>query len=267
MISFRIDWFGILAVQGTLKSFLQYHIWEASILWFPTFFMGQFSHLYMTTGKTVALTVQTFVGKVMSLFRNMLLKFVIAFLPRSKHLLILWLKSPSSVTLEPKKIKSVTAFHFFPIYLPWSDGLDAMIFVLWMLNFKPAFPLTSFTFIKRLFTSSSLFAIGVLSCVVVDITFSSVAQSCPNFWDPIDCRIPGFSVHHQFLEVTQIHVHWVSDAIKPSHPLSPPSPPALNLSQHQGLFQWVSASHKVAKVLEFQLQHQSFQWICRTDLL
>ena len=202
----------------------------------------------MTTGKTIALTVQTFVGKVISLFCNMLLKFVIAFLPRSKHLLILWLKSPSAVTLEPKKVKSVTAFHFFPIYLPWSDGLDAMIFVLWMLNFKPAFSLTSFTFIKRLFTSSSLFAIGVLSCVVVDITFSSVAQSCPNFWDPIDCRIPGFSGHHQFLELTQIHVHWVSDAIKPSHPLSPPSPLVLSLSQHKVASSpksWISGSQSI----------------------
>ena len=95
--------------------------------------------------------------------------------------------------------------------------------------------------------------------------FSSVAQSCPTLWDPMNYSTPGVSVHHQLPESTQTHVHWVSDAIQPSHPLSSPSPPALNLSQHQGLFQWVSSSHLVAKVLEFQLQHQSFQWIFRTD--
>ena len=83
----------------------------------------------------------------------------------------------------------------------------------------------------------------------------------------MDCSMPGLSVHHQLLESTQTHVQWVGDAIQPSHPLSSPSPPALNLSQHQGLFRWVSSSHQVVSVLEFQLQHQSFQWISRTDLL
>ena len=95
--------------------------------------------------------------------------------------------------------------------------------------------------------------------------FSSVTQSCPTLRDPVDCSTPGLPIHHQLPESTQTHVHWVSDAIQPSHPLSPPSPLDLNLSQHQGLFQWVSSSHEVAKVLEFQLQHQSFQWIFRTD--
>ena len=99
------------------------------------------------------------------------------------------------------------------------------------------------------------------------VQFSSVAQSCPTLSDPMDCSMPGLPVHHQLLESTQTHVHWVNDAIQPSHPLSSPSSPALNLSQHQGLFQWVSSSHQVAKVLEFQLQHQSFQWTLRTDLL
>ena len=83
----------------------------------------------------------------------------------------------------------------------------------------------------------------------------------------MDCSMPGFCVHHQLPELTQTHVHWVSEAIQPSHPLSSPFPPAFNLSQHQGLFQWVSSSHQVAKVLEFQLQHQSFQWIFMTYLL
>ena len=92
-------------------------------------------------------------------------------------------------------------------------------------------------------------------------------QSCPILCDPMDCSTPGLPVQHQLLEFTQTHVHWVSDAIQPSHPLLSPFPPAFNLSQHQGLLQWVSSSHQVAKVLEFQLQHQSFQWIFRTDFL
>ena len=97
--------------------------------------------------------------------------------------------------------------------------------------------------------------------------FSSVAQSCPTLCDPMDRSKPGLPVHHQLLEFTQTHVHWVSDAIQPSHPLSSTSPPAFNLSQYQGLFKWVSSSHQMAKVLEFQLQHQSFQWTLRTDIL
>ena len=101
------------------------------------------------------------------------------------------------------------------------------------------------------------------------VQFSSVAQSCPTFHDPMNRSTPGLPVHHQLPEFTQTHDNRVSDAIQPSHPLSSPSPPALNLSQHQGLFKWVSSSHQVAKVLEFQLQHQSFQWLPRTwlDLL
>ena len=99
------------------------------------------------------------------------------------------------------------------------------------------------------------------------VQFSSVAQLCPALCDPMDCSTPGLPVHHQLLEFTQTYVHWVSDAIQPSHPLLSPSPPALNLFQHQGLFKWVSSSHQVAKGLKFQLQHQSFQWIFRTDIL
>ena len=95
----------------------------------------------------------------------------------------------------------------------------------------------------------------------------SVAQLCPTLCDPTNGSTSGLPVHHQLPECTQTLVHWVSDAIQPSHPLSFPSPPALNLSQHQGLFQWVSSLHQVAKVLEFQLQHQSFQWTPRTDFL
>ena len=97
------------------------------------------------------------------------------------------------------------------------------------------------------------------------LQFSSVAQLCLTLCNPMDCSTPGLPVHHQLPEFTQTHVHWLSDAIQSSHPLLSPSP-ALNLSQHQGLFRWVS-SHQVAKVLEFQLQHWSFQWMFRTDCL
>ena len=94
--------------------------------------------------------------------------------------------------------------------------------------------------------------------------FSSVTQLCPTLCDPMNCSTPGIPAHHRFPEFNQTHVHWVGDAIQPSHPLSPP---AFNLSQHQGLFKWVSSLHQVAKILKFQLQHQSFQWIFRTDFL
>ena len=121
LISFRMDWLDLLAVQGTLKSLLQHHSSKASILWRSTFTV-QLSHPYMITGKTIALTRRTFVGKVMSLLFNMLSRLVITFPPRSKHLLISWLQSPSAVILEPPKNKVWHCFHCFPIYFPWSDG-------------------------------------------------------------------------------------------------------------------------------------------------
>ena len=108
LISFRMDWLDLLTVRGTLKSLLQHHSSKASILWCSAFFIDQFSHLHMTTGKTIALTRWTFLGKVMSLFFKMLSSLVITFLPRSKHLLTSWLQSPSAVILESQKIKSVT---------------------------------------------------------------------------------------------------------------------------------------------------------------
>ena len=116
-ISFRMDWFNLLAVQGTLKSLLQHHSSKASILQCSAFFIVRLSHPYMTTGKTTALTRWTFAGKVMSLLFSMLSRLVIAFLPRSKRLLISRLQSPSAVILEPPKIKSIS-FHCFPICLP-----------------------------------------------------------------------------------------------------------------------------------------------------
>ena len=119
----------LLAVQGTLKSLLQHHSSKASIIWHSAFFMVQLSHPYMTTGKTIALIIQTFVSKVMSLLFNMLSRLVIAFLLRSKHLLISWLQSPSVVILEPKKIKSVTVSIVSPSICHKVMGPDAMILV------------------------------------------------------------------------------------------------------------------------------------------
>ena len=139
-----MDWLDLLAVQGTLKSLLQHHSSKASILRHSAFFIAQLSHPYMTTGKTIALTRQTFVGKVISLLFNMLSRLVIAFLPRSKHLLISWLQSLSAVILEPKNIiKSVTVSIVSPSICHEVMGLHAMILVFSMLSFKPSFSLSS----------------------------------------------------------------------------------------------------------------------------
>ena len=116
LISFGMDWLDLLAIQGTLKSLLQHHSSKASILWRLAFFIDQLSHPYMTTGKTIALTRWTFVGKVMSLLLNMLSRLVIPFLPRSKHFLISWLQSPSAVILAPEKNKVCYCFHCWPIF-------------------------------------------------------------------------------------------------------------------------------------------------------
>ena len=130
LISFRMDWLDLLAVlQGTLKNLLQHHSTKASILQCSAFFMVQLSYPYMTTGKTILLSRQTFVSKVMSLLFNMLSRLVITFLPRSKRLLISWLQSPSTVILKPKNIKSVTVSTVSPSICPAVMGLDAMIFV------------------------------------------------------------------------------------------------------------------------------------------
>ena len=122
LISFRMDWLYLLAVPGTLKSLLQHHSSKASILQCSAFFIVQLSYPYMTTRKALALTRQTFVGKIMPLLFNMLSRLVISFLPRSKRLLISWLQTPSAVILEPPKNKVCHCFHCFPIYLLWSDG-------------------------------------------------------------------------------------------------------------------------------------------------
>ena len=174
--------------------------------------MVQHSHTFMTTGKTIALTIRAIVGKVISLLFNTLSRFVIAFLPKNKCLLISWLQSSSAVILELKP-KSVTVSTFSPFIFHEVIGPET----------------------------------------ISSVQFSSVAQSCPTLWDPMNRSTPGLPVHHHLPEFTQTHVHRVRDAIQPSHPQSSPSPPAPSPSQHQSLFQWVNGSHEVAKVLEFQL--------------
>ena len=156
LISFKADWFDLHAVQGTLKSLLQHLNSKASVLQCSAFFMVQLSRPYMTIRKTIVLTRWTFVGKVVSLLFHMLSRFVIAFLPRSKCLLISWLQSPSAVILEPKKVKSVTAYTFSLSICHEAMGLDAVILVFLMLSFSPAFSPSSFPLIKRLFNSSLL---------------------------------------------------------------------------------------------------------------
>ena len=152
----------LLPIQGTLKSLLQHHTSKASILWCSAFFTVQLSHSYSTTGKTTALTRWTCVGNITSLLFNMLSRLMIAFLPRNKRLLISWLHSPSAVILEPKKINFLTVSIVSPTICYEVMGPDAMILVFWMLNFKPAFSLSSFTSIKTL-SSSLLSPVRVVS--------------------------------------------------------------------------------------------------------
>ena len=150
-----MHWFALCAVQGTLKSLLQHHSSKASILRSLAFFMVQLSHSYMTTGKNHSFDYMDLCRQSSVSIFNMLSRLVIAFLPRSKHLLISWQESPSSVILEPKK-KSVTVSIVSSSISHEVMGPDAMILVFWMLSYKPEFSLSSFTFVKRLFSSPSL---------------------------------------------------------------------------------------------------------------
>ena len=173
-----MDWFDLLAVQGTFKSLLQHHSPKASMLRCSAFFIVQLSHPYMTTGKTIALTRWTFVCKIMSLPFNKL-SLVMAFLPSSKHLFnfMAAVTICSDFGVPPHPPNKVC--HGFPVYLQWSNGTDAMILVFWKLSFKPTFSLSSFTFIKRLFSSSSLSAIRVVSFAyqVIDISSGNLDSS------------------------------------------------------------------------------------------
>ena len=152
--------------------------------------------------------------------------------------------------------ESLFLFHF------WRIILLNVLFLAFIF-----FPLNTFEYIIPLLAFWLVRYAEKYPDILISVQFSSVAQSGPTLCDPIDCSTPGLPVHHQLPEFTQTHAHWVGDAIQPSHPLLSPSPPAFNLSQHQALLQWASSSHQVAKVLEFQLQHQSFQWVFRTDFL
>ena len=154
VFSFWLDCFDLIAFKGTFNSLLQHHSSEASILWCSAFFIAHISYLYITTGKTISFHYTDLC------WQSDVSRLVIAFLPRSKHLLILWLQSPSAVILEPPKIKSLTVSTVSPSICHEVMGPDAMMLVFWVLSFKPTFSLSSFTFIKRLFSSSLLSAIG-----------------------------------------------------------------------------------------------------------
>ena len=171
LISFRMDWLDLLGVQGTLKSLLQHHSSKASILQCLAFFTVQLSHPYMTTGKIIALTRWTFVGKVMSLLLSMLSQLVVTFLPRSKCLLISWLHSPSAVILEPRE--DSTHGHHQMV----NTEIRLIIF----------------------FAAKDGEALSA--------QFSSVSQSCPTLCNPMNCSTSGLPVHHQLPEFTQIRVH------------------------------------------------------------
>ena len=167
-----MDWLDLLAVQRNLKSFLQYHSSKASILWHSAFFIVQLSHPYMTTGKTTALTRRTFVSKVMSLLFNMLSRLVIAFLPRSKHLLYSWLQSPSAVILEPRK-KSQSLFPLFPhlFAMKWWDWMPlSSLFECWVLSQLFHSPLS----IKKFCSSSLLSAIRVVLSAYLRLFLSAI---------------------------------------------------------------------------------------------
>ena len=141
---------------------------------------------------------------------------------------------------------------------------------LWNAATQISLSLTTSKFVSNLCPLSWLCSLTISSSFAPfssSVHFSSVTQLCPTLCNPMDCSMPAFPVHHQLLNPTQTHVYWVSDAIQPLHPLLSPSPPPFNLSQNQGLFKWVNSLQQVAKILEFQIQHQSFQWIFRTEFL
>ena len=157
--------------------------------------------------------------------------------------------------------------------MPWTTARQASLSITnswWLpklISIELVMPSNHLILCRPILLLPSIFPyIRVFSYEVCPVKFISVAQSCPTLCDPMDWSKLGFTVYHQLPEFTQTDVHWVCDAIQPSHPLSSPSP-AFNHSQHQSLFQWVSLSHQVAKELELQLQHQSFQWTPRTDFL
>ena len=208
LILFRMDWLDLLALQGTLKSLHQHHSLKASILRCSAFFTVQLLHPYMTTGKTLALTRQTFVGKVMSLLLNMLSRLVITFLPKSKRLSISWLHSPSVVILEPRKVKSDTVCTGSPSISHEGVEPDAMIFVSWMLSFKPNFSLSTVTFIKRLFSFSSISAIRVVSSAYLRLLIFLLAILIPAYVSPSPAFPTMYSAYKLNKQDGKIQLWW-----------------------------------------------------------
>ena len=165
------------------------------------------------------------------------------------------------------KIKKNASSSYLPACMSWDFGLLLFLNWPWIPGLKLHHLVPRLSWVADHGTPCSPLSVSQSPCSSliwkVPDQFNSVAQLCPTLCNPMDCSTPGLPVHHQIPEFT----HWVGDAIQPSHPLPSSSPPAFNLSQHHGLFKWVSSSHQVAKLLEFQFQHQSFQWIFRTDFL
>ena len=244
---------GLISLQhdGLAIVFAKTTVQKATLLWCSTFFMVYLSHPDRSTGETIAWTMSTFVSKVMYMFFKTLCRFVLAFLPRSKCLLISWLQSPSTVILEPKKIKLVTVS-----ILSLSIWLEVMNWMPWTWCFQR-------WGLSQLFHSPLSASSRGSFVTLLFLPFSSVQllSRAQFFVTPMDYSMPGLPLHHLLPEFALTCVHQNGDAIQPSHPLPSASPPAFILSQHQGLFQWVSSLHEVAKVLAFQLQHESIQWI------
>jgi len=210
LISIRMDWLGLLAVQGTLKSLLQHHSSKASILQCSAFFMVKLSHPYMTTRKTIALTRWTFVSWVMSLLFNMLSRFIIAFFLRSKRLFISWLQSPSAVILEPKKIKSVTVCIVSPSICHEVMGPDAMILVFeyWVLSrlFH-----SSFTFIKRLFSFSLLSVLRIVSSAYLRLLIFLPAILIPACASPSPAFLFSLTGYYKILSIaSNQYIFWTT---------------------------------------------------------
>ena len=163
-------------------------------------------------------------------------------------------------TEEPAGLQSMGSLR---VGHEWTTSLSLFTFMHWRREWQP----TPVFLPGESQGRQSLVGCHLWESILKRLSSRSSSNSCLTLCTPMDCSLPGSSVFHYLPKFAQIHVHWVSDAIQPSHPLSSPSPPAFNLPQHQGLFQWVSSLRQVAKVLELQLQHQSFQWIFRVDFL
>ena len=229
--------------------------------WFPVSQVTQWCLTPWTAARQASLSITS----CWSLLKLMSIESVMSF----NHLILC-----RPLLLLPLIFPSIRVFSSGQIVFPSGDqsiGASASASVL-PINIQDWFPLRLTALISlqskglsRVFSNTTVQKHQFLGAHSVQ--FSSVAQSCPTLCNPMDCSMPGLPVHHQLPEFTQTHVHWVGDTIQPSHPLLSPSSPTFNFPQHQGLFQWVSSLHQVVKVLEFQLQHQSFQWIFRTDFL